>query len=44
MEGERTRCTAMFSEDGSTVHSRHEWTDDGEHWRPSMDMTLTKIA
>ncbi len=34
----------MFSEDGSTVYSNHEWTGDGEHWRPSMDVTLTKIV
>jgi hypothetical protein len=41
--GERTRCTATFSEDGRTQHAHHEWSDDGEHWHPSMDVTLTKI-
>ena len=42
--GERTRCTATFSEDGRTMHAHHQWTDDGEHWHPSMDVTLTKIT
>lgn len=42
--GERTRCTATFSDDRRVQHAHHEWSDDGEHWHPSMDVTLTKIV
>jgi hypothetical protein len=42
-QGEHTRCTGVFSEDGKTLTARHERSDDGKHWEPSMKVTLRKI-
>jgi hypothetical protein len=42
-QGEHTRCTAIFSEDGRTQTAHHERTDDGSTWVPSMDVTLRKV-
>jgi len=42
-QGETTRATAVFSYDGRTQTARHERSDDGRTWVPSMDVTLTKI-
>jgi hypothetical protein len=42
-QGEHTRCTGVFSEDGRTQTAKHERTDDGVNWVPSMDVTLRKV-
>jgi hypothetical protein len=42
--GERTRCTATITDDGSTQVARHEASADGTTWAPSMEVTLRKIA
>lgn len=42
-QGEKTRCTAVFSDDGETQTAHHERSDDGVNWEPSMDVTLTKV-
>jgi len=42
--GERTRCTATFTDDGSTQVARHEASADGATWGPSMEVTLRKVA
>jgi hypothetical protein len=43
-QGETTRCTAIFTDDGKVQTARHERTDDGgATWLPSMTVTLTKI-
>jgi len=42
-QGEHTRCTGVFSEDGKTQTAHHERTDGGEHWVASMDVTLRKV-
>jgi hypothetical protein len=36
------RCVAVVSDDGRTIHARHERSDDGRTWTPWMDVTLTK--
>jgi hypothetical protein len=42
--GERTRCTATITDDGSTQIARHEASAEGTTWAPSMEVTLRKIA
>jgi Protein of unknown function (DUF1579) len=42
-QGEHTRCTGIFSDDGRIQTAHHERTDDGVHWVPSMDVTLRKV-
>ena len=42
-QGEKTRCTAVFSDQGKTQVAHHERTDDGGNWVPSMDVTLTRV-
>jgi hypothetical protein len=42
--GERTRCAATITDDGSTQVARHEASADGRTWAPSMEVTLRKIA
>lgn len=42
--GERTRCSATITDDGSTQVARHEASADGAAWAPSMEVTLRKIA
>jgi hypothetical protein len=42
--GERTRCTATFSDDGSVQTAHHELSEDGRTWQPSMNVTLRKIT
>lgn len=37
------RCIAVVSEDGKTIHARHEQSEDSENWRLWMDVTLKKI-
>ena len=42
-QGPRIRCRGKFSDDGRTLTADHERSDDGEHWKPSMIVTLRKI-
>jgi hypothetical protein len=42
--GQRARCTATFSDDGTIQTAHHERSDDGLTWQPSMDVTLRKIT
>jgi hypothetical protein len=42
--GEHARASMVVSDDGNTLPTRHEWSDDGVHWRPSMDVTLRKVV
>jgi hypothetical protein len=42
-QGSRERCRGVFSDDGRTLTAHHERSDDGEHWRTSMTVTLRKI-
>jgi hypothetical protein len=42
-QGSRVRCRGVFSDDGRTLTARHERSHDGEHWRPSMTVTLRRI-
>jgi Protein of unknown function (DUF1579) len=42
-QGSRTRCRGVFSDDGRTLTAHHERSDDGEHWTPSMTVTLRRI-
>ncbi len=43
-QGERTRCTATFSDDGRIQTAHHERSADGVTWEPSMDVTLRRIG
>jgi uncharacterized protein DUF1579 len=42
-QGTHARCTGVFSADGKTLTARHERSDDGVHWEPSMNVTLRKV-
>jgi Protein of unknown function (DUF1579) len=42
-QGDRVRTFGEFSDDGKTQRARHENSDDGVEWRPSMDVTLRKV-
>jgi hypothetical protein len=42
-QGEHARCTGVFTEAGKVLTARHEHSDDGIHWAPSMTVTLRKI-
>jgi hypothetical protein len=37
------RCTGTFTDNDKTLTARHERSDDGVHWIPSMTVTLRKI-
>lgn len=41
--GAHARCTGVFTDGGKTLTARHERSDDGEHWVPSMTVTLRKV-
>ena len=41
--GATTRCTATFSEGGTVQTARHERSEDGVRFEPSMLVTLRKI-
>ena len=41
--GPHVRCRSEFSGDGRTLTAHHERSDDGEHWKSSMTVTLRKI-
>jgi hypothetical protein len=42
--GPHARATGVLSDDGRAMPTRHEWSDDGVTWRPSMDVTLWKVV
>jgi hypothetical protein len=42
-QGEHARCTGTFTDNDKTLTARHERSDDGVHWVPSMTVTLRKI-
>ena len=42
--GEHARATGTLSNDGQSMPTLHEWSDDGMTWRPSMDVTLWKVV
>jgi len=37
------RCTGVFTDDGKTLIARHERSDDGTQWTPSMTVTLRRV-
>ena len=43
-QGPRTRATGVFEDGGRTLVARHERSEDGVHWTPSMIVTLRKIG
>lgn len=43
-QGERTRCTATFSDDGRIQTAHHERRTDHGSWEPSMEVVLRKIC
>jgi hypothetical protein len=42
MHNETTRFAGSFSADGDAIEGQWELLDEGETWRPWMDITLTK--
>jgi hypothetical protein len=42
--GTHARATGVLSDDGQTMPTLHEWSDDGVNWQPSMDVTLRKVS
>jgi hypothetical protein len=42
-QGAHARCTGVFTDGGKTLTARHERSDDGEHWVPSMTVTIRKV-
>lgn len=42
-QGEKTRCTAVFTNNGKTQTAHHERLDEHGNWVPSMEVVLTKI-
>jgi hypothetical protein len=42
--GEHARATGVLSDDGRSMPTLHEWSDDGVTWRPSMNVTLWKVV
>jgi hypothetical protein len=43
-QGEKTRCTGVFSDHGKMLTAHHERSADGVNWVPAMDVTLTKVV
>src|SRR5262249_29487909 len=41
--GESTRCTGQLTDGGLAIIARHERSDDGVTWVPSMTVTLRKV-
>jgi hypothetical protein len=37
------RCSGTFTDNGRTLTAHHEQSEDGEHWAPSMIVTLRRI-
>jgi hypothetical protein len=42
--GTHARATGVLSDDGQTMPTLHEWSDDGVNWQPAMDVTLRKVT
>jgi hypothetical protein len=42
-QGERTRATSVFTDDGKTQTCLHERSDDGGTWVPAMNVTLIRV-
>lgn len=42
-QGENTRATVVFSDGGRVQTVRHERTDDGRTYAPSMNVVLTRV-
>jgi hypothetical protein len=42
--GPHARATGVLSDDGQSMPTLHEWSDDGVDWRPSMNVTLRKVT
>jgi uncharacterized protein DUF1579 len=42
-QGTHARCTGVFTDSGRTLTARHERSDDGEQWVPSMTVVLKRI-
>jgi hypothetical protein len=42
--GPHARATGLLSDDEREMPTLHEWSDDGVTWRPSMRVTLRKVA
>jgi hypothetical protein len=42
-QGRKARCTGTFEDGGKALMARHERSDDGLKWVPSMEVTLRKI-
>jgi hypothetical protein len=42
--GHHIRATGVLSDDGQSMRTLHEWSDDGTNWRPSMDITLRRVV
>ena len=42
-QGNRVRCRGVFSDNARTLTAHHERSEDGEHWKSSMTVTLRKI-
>ena len=42
-QGERTRCTAIFTNNGNTQTAHHERLDENGKWVPSMEVVLTRV-
>ena len=42
-QGAHARCTGVFTEGGRILTARHERSDDGIHWVPSMTVTLRRV-
>jgi Protein of unknown function (DUF1579) len=43
-QGALARCTGVFTEGGKVLTARHERSDDGINWVPSMSVTLRKVG
>jgi hypothetical protein len=41
--GERTRCTAVLSDDGKRFTAHHERSSDGVTWEASMEVVLRRV-
>jgi hypothetical protein len=42
-QGAHVRCIGLFTEGGTILTARHERSDDGIHWVPSMTVILRKV-
>jgi len=42
-QGAHERCTGVFAADGKTMTARHERSDDGTQWVPSMNVVLRRV-